>query len=295
MKNLPASIHARLLNHAKKVGRDFNAVVLQYFQERFLYRLSICPYRKKLILKGAFLFLSYNAPRTRPTKDMDFLGYLNINDFDCLREIIFDICSIKCDDGVFFDVENISIESIHEEGEYHGLRVKFTAYMGKINRAIQLDIGSGDIIIPRSVEIDFPSLLDFPSARIFAYSTESIIAEKFEAIVHFNFLTSRMKDFFDILFLAQHQRFAKQTLRKAILSTFNNRKTSLPDRAIIFGSNYKIDSGKQVQWTSFLKRNKLTATSSFITMIEQLEQFLEPVCSSNDDQAFWHPEKWEWI
>ena len=175
--------------------------MLQYFQERFLYRLSVSPYREHFILKGALLFFLYDAHRLRPTKDIDLLGRAQSNDLKNIREVVQQIAQIEVPDGVVFTKESTTVEIIKESEEYSGVRVKIEAKLTSARQTLQIDIGFGDRIVPGPVEIEFPVILDQPAPRIKGYSKESVISEKLEAIVRFNFLTSRMKDFYDILFL----------------------------------------------------------------------------------------------
>ena len=120
-KDMAASISARLLNISKASGRDHNAVLLQYFQECFLRRLSISSYKDKLVLKGGLLFWVYHASSFRPTKDIDLLGLTASDQKEIVKKMICDISQISMDDGVKFHTENLSIESITEENEYQGL------------------------------------------------------------------------------------------------------------------------------------------------------------------------------
>lgn len=176
IKNIKASIRARLLNIAKASQRDFNAVLLQYFQERFLYRLSISPFSDNLILKGALLFIVNKIPLERPTKDIDFLGYHLSNNTENIRNAIKSIISIKADDGVTYDPGSIAIDTITEESKYNGYRVNFVGQLGQARKRLQLDIGFGDKIIPESYQIEFPTFLNQPAPEIKVYSIESAIA-----------------------------------------------------------------------------------------------------------------------
>jgi hypothetical protein len=296
IKNLPAAIHARLLKHAKQARRDLNAVLLQYFQERFLNRISISLYHEKFILKGALLFLIYEISPLRPTKDMDFLGFFSTENTEIIGPIIRDICQIDCNDGVHFNAENISIEEITKENKYNGFRIKLDAYLGSIHKVLQLDIGVGDVIIPGPVKKDFPTLLKTPSFTILVYSQESMIAEKFEAIVRLNFLTSRMKDFYDIVFLAEKNNFQSSLLLKALKSTFSNRYTPLENRKIIFHSNFKDEKEKQIQWFAFLKRHHLKYNNTFRFVVGQIESFIDPLFAFNEinKELVWQPNLWKW-
>lgn len=141
IKNIEASIRARLLNIAKASQRDFNAVLLQYFQERFLSRLSISPFSDNLILKGALLFIVNKIPLERPTKDIDYLGFHLSNNTENIRNAIKSIISIKADDGVTYDPDSIAIDTITEKSKYNGYRVNFVGQLVQARKRLQLDIG----------------------------------------------------------------------------------------------------------------------------------------------------------
>lgn len=291
-KNLAASVKARLFNYARDNGKDFQGVFRLYVQERFLYRLSKSVYANKFILKGALLFLAFDISRYRPTKDIDFLGTSVANDEDVLKDIFKKILDIKSDDGLTFDSESIEAEKIVEEQEYHGIRIKFNAFLEKSRDRIQIDIGFGDSIYAGPIKIDYPVLLDLPSPVLIAYSIESAIAEKFEAIVSRGFTTSRMKDFFDILHFAERQQLESIKLKEAILITFNYRKTDLSDRSAVFSSDFKKDKAKQSMWTAFLTQRKLKSDIEFDKVIGKLESFIEPVF--HNDKLKWNHEKFLW-
>jgi predicted nucleotidyltransferase component of viral defense system len=296
-RNLAASIRARLFKIAKEGNRDYNSVLRQYFQERFLLRLSRSPYRSQFILKGALLFIVYRMPRVRPTKDIDFLGEAIGNDPEEIRDALKKIACIRVDDGVTFRSDRISVERIKEETDYEGVRAKIEAELGGARNVLQLDIGFGDKIVGGPVEIEFPVLLDPPAPKIQVYSKESALAEKFEVIVRLSFITSRMKDFYDILYLAGHASFNFETLHEAIIATFDRRETPLGDRSVIFGDEFKRARDKQEQWQAFLTRSHLESHQQFAEAVEHLRIFLDPVCSTRVVRArrsVWDPESWEW-
>ncbi len=299
IKNLGAFIRARLTNIAKETKRDFEAILLQYFQERFLYRLSISPYRSAFILKGALLFLVYEMPFFRPTKDVDFLVRSKSKDIGTIKGMIQDIARVDAQDGVRFFPESVSLESVMEDADYEGIRVKIKGSLDKARKALQIDIAFGDVLVAEPIEMEFPLLLDDqPAPRLKVYSNESAIAEKFQSLVKLNILTSRMKDIYDILFLASHQPFGMHLLHKAIVKTFNRRGTPIEERRSIFTREFKSSKEKQTQGTAFLKRSRLESYRTFDEAINHLEFFLEPVCSrgslSSGNQFKWNPEKWTW-
>lgn len=294
IKNIAASVRAKLINIADESKRDYNSILRIYFQGRFLYRLSVSDHKTKLILKGALLLVMNDISKFRPTKDIDFLGRTISSEMHDCKKIIKEIASIDCSDGVEFVVDNISAEIIKEGEDYEGVRVHLPYKMDTIKGYLSIDIGFGDKIIQGPIEIDFPSLLDFPSPRIFVYSLESAVAEKFEAIVKLNFVTSRMKDFFDLIFIAERNLFNITLLKEAIATTFQNRGTNLEDRNLIFGKSFMENDQKQVQWSSFLNRNKLTAEASFTIVVDRIKSFIEPVITGSKPGT-WNPKEWKWI
>jgi predicted nucleotidyltransferase component of viral defense system len=293
IKDIAASVRARLLNIARGAGRNFDAVLLQYFQERFLYRLSISPFKKQFILKGALVFLTDSMSRFRPTKDIDLAGRFHTAN---LKKIMCDILVIPCEDGVQFNVDQIAIEDIAVESEYQGFRVKVPVQLGVARKKLQIDIGFGDVVYPKPVIREFPGLLDLPTPRILIYPKETIIAEKFEAIIRFNRLTSRMKDFYDILLLAQSNDFQSDVLRTAITKTFKNRNTNLKTRNIIFQQAFKEDKLKQHQWRSFLTRNSIAFDKNFSEAVQLLEAFIEPMLNDVEItiNKVWQSQSWSW-
>lgn len=277
IKNIAASVKERLRNISIQAGKDFQNVLRQYIQERFLYRLSKSIYADNLILKGALLFVAHDISRSRPTKDIDFLGSSVPNGKDKLVEIIKEILDVSCEDGLRFDKNDIDSEDIVEDEAYHGVRLKFYAYLKHSRERVQIDIGFGDRIIGGPIEIDFPTLLDFPAPRLKVYSIESAVAEKFEAIVSLQLETSRMKDFYDILYIAENYEFNKALLKEAILTTFNQRNTDIEKRKNIYEVKFKSDEQLQKFWTAFLDRNKLSTENSFTNIVDKLKSFIEPI------------------
>jgi len=293
IKNIAASIKERLRNVSIQSGKDFQSVIRQYVQERFLYRLSKSIYSNNLILKGALLFIAYEISRNRPTRDIDFLGLKIPNEIDDIVEVIKEILAIKIEDGLRFDSDSVEAEYITEDVDYKGIRIKFYVFLENSRERMQLDIGFGDKITAGPVEIEFPTLLDFPAPKLKVYSIETTIAEKFEAIVSLQLITSRMKDFYDILFFAEHYNFKKEILTQAITTTFKNRSTDLGLSKIVFEDKFKSDQNFQKLWVAFIERNKLESTKTFSDVVSKIESFIQPIFDSKTKNN-WNPDKWEW-
>ncbi|MCK4761186.1 MAG: nucleotidyl transferase AbiEii/AbiGii toxin family protein [Candidatus Aminicenantes bacterium] len=295
IKDISASVRARLFNIAKQTGREFDAVVLQYLQERFLYRVSASSFKDNFVLKGALLLLTLDISTFRPTKDIDMLGIKIPGSVENIKKIMQQIAGVECNDGIHFNRAAIEAEKIKEGAEYEGVRVKIETTLGKIRRRLQLDIGFNDVMAVGPTDGKFPVLLDFPIPRIKFYSFESVIAEKFEAIVKLDYQTSRMKDFYDIHFLTGVSSFEMKKLKKAILATFKHRGTDVEKRRVVFADEYKSDPTKKVQWEAFLRKNGLEAAGSFNESVGKIEQFLEPIftCETLEDVDYtWIKESW---
>lgn len=244
-------------------------------------------------MKGALLFIAHNISRHRPTRDIDFLGSSISNGKDEITDVIKEIIKIKSDDGLTFDDSAIEAEDIDEDGEYKGVRVKFYAYLEKSKERLQLDIGYGDKITSGPVDIDFPTILDFPVPKIKVYSIESAVAEKFEAIVSLQLQTSRMKDFYDILFLADNYKFKKDSLKEAVLATFGHRATDIEQRKKVFEEKFRTNEQLQKYWTAFLARTNLTAENNFTEVVTKISSFIGPIFNS-DTKNNWNSKDWEW-
>ena len=192
------------------------------------------------------------------------------------------ICQQKViQDGISFHSESISATRITEDVEYESARVRIPRNLGTIRVSIQIDIGFGDVIIPKAIKFDYPTILGSPSPSIRGYSKESIISEKFHAMVKLGVLNSRMKDFHDIWWLSQQFHFKGQTLSTALKKTFDNRKTEIISNPVVFQESFVLDKGKQNQWRAFIQRTRLTdAPKNFTEIITGLKVFISPVISA---------------
>lgn len=300
IKDIAASLHARLLNCAKQEKLNFNRVLLYYFQERFLYRLSISSYKDQLILKGGALLLTLDIGKGRPTKDIDFLSQIPSLTHERATSIIRDIAQISANDGVEFDNQSIIASPISENADFNALRIKITAKLGKAVGRVQIDIGLDDITFSEPVEFQYPTLLKQESFTLKAYSWETVIAEKFEAMVKRNFLNSRMKDFSDILFLMRNQTLDGNSLQQVITSTFKKRETVPSSKDVVFSKEFQNDRDKQIQWKAFLnKTGVINMPSQFIEVVPLISRLLIPVVESIEKKENFnkkwipHDKKWK--
>jgi hypothetical protein len=290
--NTAASIHQRLLNKAAAENRTFNELLQYYAIERFLYRLGESPHCNQFVLKGALVFLAWQAPITRPTRDMDFLGFTS-NSVENLIRIVQEVCNQPVDpDGLIFDPASVHGEIIKEEADYEGVRVSFLGFLGKAQIHMRLDVGFADVVTPEPQALEFPTILDSMSKPcIRAYPPETVVAEKFQAMIALGMINSRMKDFYDIWFMAQSMEFDFHLLREAVLNTLNRRKTDIPKETPTAFANEFADQ-KQVLWAVFLKKNQIEdAPKSLVDTIQVLKVFLGPIISPTEKRvSHWFPQ-----
>jgi predicted nucleotidyltransferase component of viral defense system len=293
--DLAASIRARLLAKAKAQSIDFNAVLLQYGQERFLYRLSISRWQESFMLKGALLFLAFEMPRSRPTKDIDLLGRSITAELNGIRAIMREIAEISYNDGVVFDPDSIDTQRIKENQQYEGVRVLVQGRLGTARIKIQIDIGFGDVVSYPPGKKTFPSLLDIPAPEIMIYSRETAVAEKLEALAKLGLATSRMKDFYDVLYLARNTDFSLRKLALAVKKTFTKRNTDLSLLQGVYGEQWKQEREKQIQWKSFVERNRLDVETEIGDVVDLLRPFVRMLVSKDaPENSNWDPQSWAW-
>ncbi|MFH1314026.1 MAG: nucleotidyl transferase AbiEii/AbiGii toxin family protein [Candidatus Eisenbacteria bacterium] len=277
VKDMAASVHQRLLNKSRQTGHPFNELLQYYAMERFLYRLSKSGYGNRFILKGALMLTVWKGPMSRPTRDMDFLGKIG-NDIGGIAEAVRDVCSTEVEpDGIEFNPDTIEAERVTEDADYEGVRVRFQGHLGSARTSMQLDVAFGDVVVPGTKIIEYPTIIEMPPPVLTGYSMESTIAEKFEAMVKLGIINSRMKDFFDIWLLSQLFEFSGETLASAMATTFEIRNTDISNYSSVFSADFMADQSNATQWQAFLRRTAIElAPSQFSTVVEQISVFLSP-------------------
>jgi len=293
IQNLPASVRQRLLNLAKQRREDFQFILTRFTLERLLYRLSTSRHADRFLLKGAMLLSVWGEEIYRPTRDLDLAGRGEISP-DLVVTIFRDLCRIEdCEDGLTFDPSSIKVERIAELQQYPGLRIQMRAELAAAIIPVQVDIGFGDAITPGPVEIAYPTLLGHPTPRLKGYPRETVIAEKFQAMVHLGMANTRMRDFYDLWVLAQTFDFAGAVLAEAIRATFERRQTQIPSEApTALTTEFESDQRKKADWTSFLRRTGKDHESLALPRVcDLLRGFLMPPClaltSGDPFEATW--------
>lgn len=298
--NLPASVHDRLLKIAKQRGGEFQNLLINYALERWLYRMSQSPHRDRFVLKGAMLFALWTDEPHRSTQDLDLLGYGG-NSIAEMERVFREICAVECAaDGLTMLPESIEGGLIREDRKYEGVRINLLAMLGKARIPLQIDVGFGDAVVPPPAEIEYPTLLDLPAPRLRVYRRETVVAEKFHAMVERGIGNSRMKDYFDLWVLAGTFEFEGRTLAAAIRAAFERRQTPLPTIIPVglseaFGSHPE----KLAQWRAFVKRGKLKAGNvNLPEVVARARDFLMPLVEAHvagiSVGGSWKPGEGRW-
>ena len=260
-RNMAASVRQRLLNRARLEGRVFQEIATLYAMERFLFRLGKSSYVEDFILKGGLMTLTWAGEHGRLTRDIDLLGR-GTNSVKSVVERIGGILSVEEEDGIFFDQSTLNGEQITVETAYVGVRLRFTADLGGMMMAMQVDVGFGDAVVPPPQWLVYPQLLDLGAPRLLGYPPEATLAEKLHAACTRGFTNSRMKDYYDLWTAFKLGITTPEKLGKALHHTFQRRGTILPDHQPDgLSTSFALDPSKQTQWIGFIRKSRLNTPS----------------------------------
>ena len=298
IENIGASVLARLKNEAKKQNISFQQILILFAQEELLRKISDSSFKDNFILKGGLLIYSLSGFSARPTIDSDYLvDGLNTSD-NSFNDIVTEIIDVDTGNN-FIDFEIKDFEIITEQDKYSGKRVNLISKIRNTRTHIHLDFGVGDTVSPPARKIKLPViLLEFEKPEVYVYSIESVIAEKTDAIIMRMETTSRMKDFYDIYYLALNYNFSISDLSDSLYNTFKNRST-----------NYQINSIEEIErlasdkillrrWSNFCER-VLDEKIDFKDVIEVIISFLNPpfkeIFKDNKSEKTWDFKKQKYL
>jgi len=242
------------------------------------------------------LYTLYLPGSHRNTKDADFQMYGHY-DKNALTRIFREICSLDEEDGIRLNRTGIEVKEAGEDREYPGYVVTIPAALGIATCKIQVDIGFGEIITPGPKLVSYPSIIGLAEAQIKVYPLESVVSEKFQAIVHLGMRNSRMKDFYDLATLASQREFDGQVLSQAIINTFAHRKTIIPTETPIgLTETFFSDRRKQRDWENFHTRHGLGKSLSLADACSQIVRFVMPVAQAAAEgrsfKCIWKDDRW---
>jgi predicted nucleotidyltransferase component of viral defense system len=278
LTNVAASVRQRLLNRARETGEDYQVLLTRYALERLLYRLGQSDEGERFVLKGAYAFLLWQGESHRQTRDLDLLGH-GAPDAERLSEVFRHVCTVDTpDDGVEFNAGSVQAAPIRDQAEYDGIRVTLTAHIDTARLPLQVDVGFGDAVTPPPRPEPFPALLEFPKPTVRVYPRETAVAEKLHGIVLFGIANSRMRDYYDLWYLAKQFAFDGATVAEAIAATFERRNTPLPpEKPQGLTDAFASDDQKRRQWKAFLQNRHLGIDADALPVtVETIAAFLTP-------------------
>ncbi len=291
MADIAASVLAKLRNKAKAAGISYQQCLLLFMQEEFLRRLSKSGLKKFLVLKGGLFIYTLTNFESRATIDVDFLLRDMSNSINVVETLIDEILKVPTGND-YIEMTASGFEEISPQRKYHGISAQIIGKIKNVRVPFNIDMGIGDVIVPHAMEQKIQTQLpDFEAPVIFTYSLESTIAEKFDAILQRFELTGRMKDFYDIYYLARTFDFDGAKLQAAVFETLQRRGTHYDRNSFKRVVSLAEDMDMQKRWKYFLKTIK-NDSLEFSVVIEKMQKFLEPVFEAivNEEEL---QQKWE--
>ena len=297
MADIAASVLARLRNKAKAAGISYQQCLQLFMQEEFLRKLSKSGYEDALILKGGLFIYTLTNFESRATVDVDFLLRSVSNSLEEVQALIMKILAVPTGND-YIEMTAKGFEKISPQRKYHGISTQIIGKIKNVRVPFNVDIGVGDVIVPcaeeRTIHTQLP---DFEAPVIMTYSLESTIAEKFDAILQRFELTGRMKDFYDIYYLAKTFDFDGARLQMAIARTLERRNTPHDRDSFKRIISLTDDMDVQKRWRFFLKNMK-DDSLVFSEVIEKIKVFLEPIYDTMINNSVyekrWNAKEWEW-
>ncbi len=290
MADIGASVLTRLKNKAAESGRSYQLCMQLFCQEEFLRRLEKSVYTENLVLKGGLFIYSITDYDSRVTADVDFLLRRMPNTPEQLKAILEEIIATDTgNDFITFEIKDVSPIAVAKK--YAGIGASVVAKIKNTKTPFSIDFGVGDVIVPRPEKRKIPTQLDdFIAPTVNAYSLETTVAEKLDAILSLMEFSSRMKDYYDLYYLANKFDFDGATLTEALKKTFENRGRHFTveqfEQVMAFGS----DDTMQKKWKAFCRKID-TKTDDFDTVLKTIKEFLtEPFKTATEDEEF--AESW---
>ena len=298
MADIAASVLARLKNKAAESGRSYQLCLQLFCQEEFLRRLEKSKYAENLVLKGGLFLYSLTDFDSRVTVDVDFLLRKVPNTPEQLKPVLEEIISTPTgNDFITFEIKDIAPIAVAKK--YAGIGASIVARIKNTRTPFSIDFGVGDVIVPKQEKRKIPTQLDdFAAPVVNTYSLETTIAEKIDAILSLMEFSSRMKDYYDIYYLANKFDFDGKVLTEALKKTFENRGHTFTIEQFEQVMSFADDSAMQKKWKAFCRKID-TQTDDFNTVLKIIEAFLtEPFTAAVRDKEFtgkWSVSKNEWI
>jgi predicted nucleotidyltransferase component of viral defense system len=297
MADIAASVLARLKNKAAESGRSYQLCLQLFCQEEFLRRLEKSKYAENLVLKGGLFIYSITDFDSRVTVDVDFLLRKVSNTPEQLKSVLEEIIGTPTgNDFIIFEIKNISPIAVAKK--YAGIGASLIARIKNTKTPFSIDFGVGDVIVPKPEKRKIPTQLEnFTSPMVNTYSLETTIAEKIDAVLSLMEFSSRMKDYYDIYYLANKFNFDGSTLTKALRKTFENRGHTFTTEQFEQVMAFYDDETMQKKWKAFCRKIDIK-TDNYSIVLKTIKAFLtKPFAAAIEDKEFtkqWNVSYCEW-
>ena len=261
---------------SKEKNIDYYELLQRFMFERILERISVSKYNDNFILKGGLLLSAMFGVDNRTTKDMDTtIKGLDI-DKEKMVNVLNEILSINLHDGVKFDLINIA--NIRKDDEYGGNKYHIIGRLQNMRVNLEIDISTGDKVIPRELKYKYSFLFDNKSIIINSYNVETIFSEKIETVLKRGIYNSRMKDYYDIyMFINNFYNVINyDNWLLAMKNTFEKRNSMdvLSDYKTIL-NEIKESERLNNLWNKYIAKRSYANNIKFINVIQSLDNFLD--------------------
>lgn len=298
MADIAASVLARLKNKAQISGRNYQLCLQLFCQEEFLRRLEKSKYAENLVLKGGLFIYSLTDFDSRVTVDVDFLLRQIPNTPEQLKTVLEEIIATPTgNDFITFEIKDVAPIAVAKK--YAGIGASVVARIKNTKTPFSIDFGVGDVIVPKQEKRKIPTQLsDFDAPTVNTYSLETTIAEKIDAILSLMEFSSRMKDYYDIYYLANKFDFDGATLTRALKKTFENRRHSFTVEQFEQVMDFDRDVAMQKKWKAFVRKID-TKTDDYGTVLKTIKIFLtKPFAATVENKEFiqqWSAANGDWL
>ena len=281
---------------AKAAGRTTAEYLRLYALEGFLLRLSRSPHRDRLVLRGGMLLAAYEL--RRPTADVDIAALQTSNDVAEVRRLVTEVAAtallVELDDGLAFDLDHVTAETIREEDEYSGVRVRLLARLATAREPFHVDVNTGDPIWPGPAEVRLPRLLGQEPIQLRGYPMEMVLAEKIVTALERGAASTRWRDFGDIHLITGRRVFRAGGVRQALRTVADHRRVELASLDEALDGYAEIGQPRWAAWRSKLQLTE-TVPLDFGEALDSLQRFADPVLTGSvADTADWAPAQRAW-
>jgi Nucleotidyl transferase AbiEii toxin, Type IV TA system len=285
-----------LRKRAKGEGRTTAEYLRLYALEGFLFRLANSKHNSKFVLKGGVLLAAYDL--RRPTADVDFAGIQISNEVEYVRRLVAEVASAVLpaglDDGLIFDLDDIRAETIREDDEYSGVRVRLVARLATAIEPFHVDVNVGDPIWPEPADIFLPRLLAEEPIRLRGYPLAMVLAEKTVTALQRGQASTRWRDFGDIYLITRRHEFKAYEIRQVLHVVADYRHADLSGLDDALDGYAEIG---QARWAAWRRKIELADSLpvNFGDALGALEVFAGPILNGSvDDSASWDPTRRAW-